>query len=559
MVVPGVHAPCPVRVPGDVWVQHTNGKKVPQKRYVRLGLGVQLSPVAPYVNCVTNFIHAVTCRAKLVKRDGIFQPRPPVAPGASYATVLKALRIARSGLPVRPTHDSLRPLTREQFVAGRPPGLKKVYQRAIDSQRAAVRGLRDLATLKGFVKVEKSAQPGPSVDGSTISSKPPRPIQPRDPAFNIELGRFTIPLEKTVFGDIATACNFQHAGETLPVVLKGYNSHQRAAIMRKHWERAGGDGRAVALPLDQSGFDAHINELALHFEHSVYSDYYPEQSELARLLTYTLGNKIRACFEDGVVKTRLGAMRMSGDMTTSLGNCLISSSLAYLLLRGFARASFVVDGDDTVLFFPMKTLRKISPRVVPHYLRYGFDAVAEEPCAHFEAIEFCQSHPVWDGNSWRLVRNVFKAIAQDYSGFEELLQDSYFKQFIHAVGSCGMSLCDGIPVLQEFYSFGLRNGTKGRGRMDYRGVGLWRQAKEMGGFRRWTPVTDAARLSFWRAFGVPPHIQELLEDHFKACTVTTEVVDCSKLPAHHSSTHRDIYTSIDPSSLVVTLRPPSLI
>lgn len=555
-------SPNPIETPRDVSVKRVSGGKDPRKLYVRLEMGFKSGHVAPFVNGVENFIHAVVCRAKLVKRDGVFQPRPPVGPGASYAPCLNAFRKLLAHGATGPTLSSLKPLSRDEFVAGRASGVRQVYKRALEERRFEMRGLRDLSKLKGFVKVEKSAQPFQNPDGERTSIKAPRPVQPRDPAFNIELGRFTIPIEHHCFDDLADICSYHYGGKLLPVVMKCYTQERKAMIMRDHWERAGGDGRCIAIPLDQSGFDAHINDLALEFEHAVYAQYI-KSKEMSRLLKAQLTNRVVARFRDGEVRTTLGPMRMSGDMNTSLGNCLISASLAWLLVRSIPNASFVVDGDDTILFLPRKYASQVCARVVEHYLEFGFDAVAEAPCDVFEQIEFCQSHPVFDGTSWRLVRNWFKAVTNDYSGFERLLSDDYFLEFMHAVGSCGMALCSGIPMLQEFYSFGLRVGRKPKHMPwhdhTFRGVGLFRQARLEGGFRRWTTVTSDARVSFWLAFGVTPDTQIAWEEKFRSMTLDMAVEnlceDPTAPPALHNKSYK--YSILSPTirTLTVPIQP----
>lgn len=549
--------PCPVATPGDVRVKAVNGVRPPAKKYVRLDVGIQFGHVAPFTNSMVNYLHAVVCRAKLVKRAGIFQPRPPVAPGASYAPMIAAFRKHLIPCAIRPTVSSLRPLTRAEFVAGRPSGLRKVYQRAIDDRRFELRGLRDLTKLKGFVKVEKSAQAYIDSEGRLFCAKPPRPIHPRDPGFNIEQGRFTVVIEHHLYGDLAEICDYRHGGEVLPVVMKAYNVEDRARIIRAHWDRAGGDGKAFALCIDQSGFDAHIELLSLLFTHQVFELYFPGRPDLKRLLKAQLDNRVVARFRDGEVRTRLGPMRMSGDMDTSLGNCLISATLAWMLCRVYRKTSFVVDGDDTIIFVPRKLMDTIRRKVVDHYLSFGFDAVAEHPCDVFEHIEFCQSKPVFDGCKWRMVRNWHKAISLDYSGYERLLEDRYFKEFIHSVGSCGMALTYGLPIMQEFYSFGIREGSKGRDVPwdQIKGLGLFRLAKRAGGFRRWSPVTDAARISFWRAFGVTPDSQIRWERHFSEMVLTDDLVDVSKLPADHTITTNSASSSPSLEIITVPLQP----
>lgn len=505
--------------------------------------------IGPYMNTAVNYIHAVACRAKLVKRAGEYQPRPPVAPGASYALVLSGLSGVIKRKYGQDTTAACCRLTSAEFVASRPSWTRAAYQRAVDSRRFEVMGLRDLTKLKGFVKVEKSGQPFTDRDGNITALKAPRPIHPRDFGFNEVFGRFTLPMEHPTYDSMAEMCGYTYfddgTAETLAVIAKGLNPFEKADLIRKHWLRAGGDGKVVALNVDQGGFDAHIAELELRLEGDVAQLFYPGNKFLRRLMRAQWANRVRAVFRDGRVNTKLGPMRMSGDMNTSLGNCLISAALAWLFVRTIKNASFIVDGDDTILFIPLDYFTNNTlDALQAHYLDFGFDAVAEEPCFWMEAICFCQSHPLFDGTRWRMVRNWTKCTGFDYSSHDCGTDGIAFREHLHAVGSCGLALHYGVPILQEHYLFGLRHGIKSK--LDwakYRRNYIFDQARACGGFRRQATVTDDARVSFWLAFGVTPDMQIAIEKEYESASYSDHITDLREVPASEIITYQDVYTN----------------
>lgn len=67
---------------------------------------------------------------------------------------------------------------------------------------------------------------------------------------------------------------------------------------------------------------------ALKWEHSIYNAMF-RSDELAELLGWQLTNKGFARTTDGLIKYEVKGCRMSGDMNTALGNCMIMCALVY--------------------------------------------------------------------------------------------------------------------------------------------------------------------------------------------------------------------------------------
>jgi hypothetical protein len=152
----------------------------------------------------------------------------------------------------------------------------------------------------------------------------------------------------------------------------------------------------------------------------------------------------------------------------------------------------------------------------------GYTMVVEETVSVLEEVEFCQSHPVWDGRRYIMVRNPVKAISNDASGFGKWADPRLYGFMMDAVGTGGGHLSTGIPVMQSFYAAMRARGDRGRRKIvteDVLGTGfgrMWLSAQRSIGRAYWydplvEPVSVQARLSFEKAFGIAPAVQRLLE------------------------------------------------
>lgn len=390
-----------------------------------------------------------------------------------------------------------RPLSREQFLGyytGRRLG---VYQRAVASleERPLTEG--DFGVKKAFVKAEKinfTAKPDPA----------PRVIQPRDPRYNVEVGVYLRPLEHHVYRAIQEV----YGG---PTVMKGYSAEDVAGHLRDMWDSF---AEPVAVGLDASRFDQHVRKEMLEWEHSVYLQCFSaaDRRRLRWLLKGQVHNKCYLQADDGRLKYRVTGSRMSGDMNTALGNCLIMCALIYRLgLERSVKLRLANNGDDCVVVMEREDVARFVQGLDRWFHAYGFNMKVEEPVRVFEHIEFCQAHPVYDGSRWIMVRNPSTTISKDAICVNrDYGHGPAARKWLYAVGECGLSMTGGIPVVQEHYQAFLRNGVAGLGRnavvtetgMYMLSKGLHRQVAE---------PTDEARISFWLAFGVSPTQQRAYE------------------------------------------------
>ncbi len=391
------------------------------------------------------------------------------------------------------------PITREQFLMYYKGRKASIYADAVESLSQSPISRRD-ARLKTFVKAEKL-----NLDKKIDPA--PRVIQPRSPRYNVELGVYLRPFEHKAFAAIAKVF-----GE--PTVFKGYNLEEQARLMRDKWEKY---QNPVAVGLDASRFDQHVSVEALEFEHSLYNQVFRHDRKLKRLLKWQIENEGIGFAHDGIIKYKKRGCRMSGDMNTSLGNCIIMCALIHQLSRELnVKLSLANNGDDCVVICERSDVVDITSQIPTFFGRFGFKMAIEPVVDVFEKIEFCQTQPVFDGEKYIMVRNPKTSMSKDVTCVLALRTAANFKEWMTSVSDCGLALTGGIPVLQSFYSclnLGARKSgltTKGH----FVESGLAYHARNMN--RVYANPTPEARVSFYLAFGIVPDLQESLESYYNS-------------------------------------------
>jgi hypothetical protein len=371
------------------------------------------------------------------------------------------------------------------------------------------------AWLKLFVKFEK-------INFTKKEDPAPRLISPRSPVYNLALGRYTRVIEEKIFDALADMWGYE---EHEKVVMKGETVEGIASQLRMKWDRY---SDPVAVGLDASRFDQHVSKDALEFEHSVYNSLFKSR-ELKDLLKKQLKNYGVAYHGGYKIEMNTEGVRASGDMNTGLGNCLIMCCLVHKMAREFGiRCDLINNGDDCVLILERADLwklmdgGKIRPEIETFFLNAGFEMEFEPAVDVFEQVVFCQMQPVFNGMVWVMVRQPEAALCKDTICLGESSLDGY-RRWCRSVGVGGLALYGDMPVYREFYSAFNR---AGEGYLPSRTL----LTRDTGFYRLCTrgrthsgKVTVDARVSFYRAFGITPAHQQLLEDKFRSapCPVST--------------------------------------
>jgi hypothetical protein len=463
--------------------------------------------IAPYLsgrvdygahnNNLPNLIRALNERVFNVQGPNGLEPTPQPEPGAWRKLDQVAVRLA----------DRIRKfgrcesLTCVEFIDQCPANKRKLYASAAEQYLAQGWGNRD-ARIKAFVKFEKL--------NFTVKTDPaPRVIQPRSPVYNIALGRYTRKVEASMYKALA-----KEWGEEGEVVMKGMTVEEVAGNLRQKWLKF---SSPVAVGLDASRFDQHISKSALKWEHSIYKRIFDYNPELIALCKAQLANSGFAFVDGHKLTYKADGTRASGDMNTSLGNCIIMCTLAREFLREQGvTAEFANNGDDCLIFMERSDLSKVCDLKAEGaerwallsgwFLNYGFKMEVEEPVYEFEHCVFCQSQPVLldaSTDSYVMCRQPASAFGKDAMSLA-VETELGFRQWSYQVGVGGSALFGDLPIFGELYKAYKRSGVGsnvGQSLVvsDSGFMRMCAKPRIRGEFRG--EISDDTRVSFFKAFG----------------------------------------------------------
>ena len=319
-----------------------------------------------YDNSVDTIERAFAERYFLCKDGEGFRPAFKVGPSSYRTPEFSAFRdVVMEHMPSLPV------MTSQQVVDTYHGPKRRVCQNALYSLEE--QGLTEAdAHLSAFVKFEKQDV-----------EKAPRVINPRSARYYLRLGKYLKHAEHKYF----RAINKAYGGRTRATVIKGLNADQSADVLVEKWQQF---DDPVAVGLDASKFDMHVSVAALRYEHSFYKALFPNNTELRWLLEMQLRNKGVARALDGTVKFTMEGTRCSGDLNTSLGNCIIMCALVwvYSKLRG-VRVELANNGDDCVVFMERHDEPAFQRGLSSWFRSKGFAMAVEPTVDTLEQVEFC--------------------------------------------------------------------------------------------------------------------------------------------------------------------------
>lgn len=475
----------------------------PRKLYRFTGMGTNIR-YGVHDHSLGNVRRGLVERLFMVEVNGELQPTPKPTPGAFNQ--LSRFQSSLSEFLPKTTR-----LTYKEFLGFYSGRKLERYQRAVESLETLPVTEKD-AWLSTFVKAEKiniTAKPDPA----------PRVIQPRDARYNVEVGRFLRHSEEMLFH----AIDRLYGGRT---IFKGLNSDQAGNEFHSMWETF---RDPVGIGMDASRFDQHISKDALEFEHKMWLSMFnmSERKILAKLLTWQINNRGLARCPDGEIRYKVEGCRMSGDMNTSSGNCYIMCATVWNWckrnnLQHFRLAN---NGDDCMLVVERCDEVKIRTGLIDYYRTLGFTMKVEPTVDVLEHLEFCQTRPVRVGEGYRMVRNLHQSMSKDLHSLNDLASEKARLAWVHAVGTGGRAMNDGVPVLSKFFQqFPMYKGELGiNSDLAYQLREDWKYK-----FHRTSTFTGCAptpesRYSFWLAFGLTPDEQIALENGF--CKLQTQITE----------------------------------
>lgn len=449
-------------------------------------------------NDLPNLLRALNERVFNVEEGEKLVPTPQPHRGVWKAFGHVATRIAK-----RVSHLPLEKLTCGEFLSQCPANKRALYARAATTYNQRGWGNKD-AKLKLFVKFEK-------LNFTKKVDPAPRAIQPRSPVYNYALGRYTRRVESELYHALAEEWG-EDGGD---VVMKGKTVEEVASDLFRKWTDF---KKPVAISIDASRFDQHVSKDALVWEHSIYKRIFGWDPELCGLLSQQLSNKGFA-FVDGVKLTYAAkGTRASGDMNTSLGNCLIMCSMVREYLRELGvRGHLANNGDDCVVFMEESDLPKLSG-LKDWFIRYGFEMKIDNITDVFEKVEFCQMQPVSVDGKWVMVRQPSAALGKD-AVFLGGRNDKEFSQWSHQVGIGGSALYGDLPVYNALYKMYEENGVASKlgDSLLVSDSGFLRLSKtpRVRGCLASGDISGHTRVSFFKAFDITPSEQIRVENRLR--------------------------------------------
>lgn len=471
------------------------GRRVSTRRYVCIQGINPGRRIEVHNNSLENLVQGIAERVLYRKNnEGVYRPAPKPHPRVFDVRLglfrRKMLRSLSSASPIALAD-----------VPGTYVGRKReLYQKAVDSLSVNPLGKKD-AHIQAFVKAEKADI---TEKGEDVA---PRIIQPRSLRFNAVLGRHIKHLEKPLFDAIGKVWGS-------PVVAKGLNMLQQGNLIANKWSRF---ANPVAIGVDAKRFDQHVSEDALAWEHSVWNSWCRDP-ELKWLLRQQLVNTCSGLTPEGRARYTVRGCRMSGDMNTSSGNCLLMCAMIweYSRYRGVS-TELVNNGDDCTVFMERSDVEKFLKGFRGWFLQMGFDMVVETPVYEIEKIEFCQAHPVHVGSgNYLMVRNILSTMAKDSAALVPFTHPESVSSWLASVGQCGIATYGGIPVLHQYYNMFCRSGRVVPKLTQGWRDSWWYLSQSAGLNRQQCEVLPETRLSFYVAFGITPAEQEAMEDEFRA-------------------------------------------
>lgn len=291
------------------------------------------------------------------------------------------------------------------------------------------------ATITMFIKDER-------LNPITKINPDPRAIQFRDSKFCVEVARFLKPIEHHLYELQGTV----HSGlPTSRLIGKGLNQVERAKLLKKKLSHF---ANPAILSLDASRFDQHVDYEVLKIEHSVYLRCCPDK-HFEWLLSLQLVNR---CFTKNGFSYVTHGKRMSGDMNTALGNCIIMVTCVIAFMTRFdVRWDILDDGDDCLLIIERTHLEQVVALAPEVFLSYGQEIKIEKIAFDLPSVSWCQSSPIeYLPGKWKFARDPFKTMSCDLSGSKWKCSLEARRRLLSSLGLCELILNLGVPILQSY-------------------------------------------------------------------------------------------------------------
>jgi hypothetical protein len=393
----------------------------------------------------------------------------------------------------------VRKSTVEQIVNMKPKHKQRLYRAAAESLKLRPDlGTKDM-NINMFVKNERMSS----------TDKPPRAIQGLSPRYNLLLQQYLTPIEK----------HFKSMGYDKQMSTKGMDLYKQANFLQHQSDRFNDPCYVLA---DHSRFDSRQHETWLQYECEYYMHYYPGDQNLQQLLDQQCRTHNSGITRKGTRYTLRGS-RLSGVPNTSLGNSIVNYAIISYWLNscGIRKYRIIVNGDDSVIIIEREDVHLLNSESLAR-LKFGTTYTVED---EFQRVSFCQTNPIRTINGQLMVRDPMRVMSRSTVCIDPSVKPQSFGDWLHTVGQCEISLNRGVPILQSFAKFLIRQGNKTLNIHD----DLQYRAMAHAGSEE---ITSNARYDFMIAFGIGSDTQIQYEQYFDSLGKISG-------PTHHVFTPTD--------------------
>lgn len=336
----------------------------------------------------------------------------------------------------------------------------------------------------------------------------PRGIQYRNARGALMMGRFTHAVESEIYK------LEDHYGTK--IFGKGANLHDLAADFVN---KASHFSNPVFLQLDASKFDAHVSVDMLRLTVELYTKLckVPRERRFVRWLWSHTYNNLG--YTRNGIKYKTWGTRMSGDMDTGLGNCIVMFLLLseYMHEVGIKKYTLSVNGDDSVIIIEFGDLEKA--RNISLFKEYGFKMKFEVAFSLSE-MEYCQCKLVETDYGPVMARSPHRILRR--SGWSVTkFGKARIKDYLLSLGLGEKAINYGLPI---GYALGKLLAVAGTGGVlmptdrkrfiSYTRQKYWQSKEE-------ASISPVTRVNYFNAFGISPEEQVRIEKSLKILLKTS--------------------------------------
>lgn len=307
-----------------------------------------------------------------------------------------------------------------------------------------------------------------------------------------------------------------------PGFIKHIPIFDRAGYIRDILQKEG----ATYLATDYTAYESHFTaDLMAACEFQLYDymvELHPEGRKVLKYYKKTV-TSVNHCVFRNILSAQIQAGRMSGEMTTSLGNgftnLMIFQFMAHELKLLDARC--IVEGDDAIAraYFPPQVG---LPQVQAFYLNMGMN-VKIEVHSDMCLASFCGL--VFDSVNLTNIPDPLKSLLRTgwTGGKYRAASEKTLMELLRGKAMSLMCVAQGCPVLQEFAQYLLRVTAGSKYRID----DYWLKAQVLRSLGRMEvkPVEEATRLVMEKKYKVTRHDQMVMERYFAERSVLGPIFD----------------------------------